>query len=191
MTIDRSLPWLVFPPAVDLANTVVKTSGGPVDLLTSEQELAVWIAAERGRVSDVESARGRLEEVRDLRDAVHGLLHARKEGRRPPPASVDAVNGASRAVPVAPVLGEDLAVSEEPVAAEPFDRFRAAIARSAIELLGRGAEALAKCGAPSCGMLFLPANARQTWCSPACGNRARVARHAARRRRRAAPGARR
>ena len=60
--IDRSLPWLVFPPAVDLANTVVVTPAGPVDLLTRPDELDVWIAAERGRVPDVKSARGRLRE---------------------------------------------------------------------------------------------------------------------------------
>ena len=182
MTVDRSLPWLVFPPAVDLANTVVTTSAGPLDLLTTEDELAVWVAAEHGRIPDVQSVRGRLEEVRDLRQAVHGLLHARASGRRPTSAVVDAVNAASRAVPVAPVVDTASGVHAEPVPAKPFDRFRAAVARSAVELVGRGEGVLAECGAPSCGMLFLPTSARQTWCSPACGNRARVARHAARRR---------
>ncbi len=182
MTVDRSLPWLVFPPAVDLPNTAVMTSGGPLDLLTSEDELAVWVAAEHDRIPDVESTRGRLEELRELRQAVHALLHARARRRRPPPTAVDVVNGASRTSPVVPILDRDLAVHEEPTAGEPFDRFRAAVARSAIELFDRGDGVLAECGAPSCGMLFLPTTARQTWCSPACGNRARVARHADRRR---------
>jgi len=182
MAVDRSLPWLVFPPAIDLANTVVMTSGGPIDLLATEEELAVWIAAEFGRIPNVDSAGGRLTEVRQLRQAVHALLHARASRRPPSRAAVDTVNAASRAVPIAPIIDHDFAVRQESTAAAPFDSFRAAVARSAIELLGRGEGTLAECAAPRCGMLFLPATARQTWCSPTCGNRARVARHAARRR---------
>jgi predicted RNA-binding Zn ribbon-like protein len=182
MVIDRSLPWLVFPPAVDLANTVVTTSGRPIDLLATEEELDVWVAAERGRIPHVESARGRLGEVRGLRQAVHALLHARASRRPPPQAVVDAVNAASRAVPIAPVIDRDLAVRAEPAVASPFEGFCAAVARSAIELFGSNEGTLAECAAPRCGMLFLPTTARQTWCSPTCGNRARVARHAARRR---------
>ncbi len=182
MTVDRSLPWLGFPPAVDLANTVVVTPAGPVDLLTTDDELAVWIQAERGRVPDVDAAHGRLPEVRELRDAVHALLHAAVHAERPPGDALDAVNEASRAARVAPVVDLDLAVRDEAVAADPFERFRAAVARSAIALVSGSGGPLAACGAPSCGMLFVPESARQTWCSPACGNRARVARHAARRR---------
>src|SRR3954447_9124809 len=37
------------------------------------------------------------------------------------------------------------------------------------------------CDAPSCGLFFERTRRNQRWCSPECGNRARVARHAARR----------
>jgi predicted RNA-binding Zn ribbon-like protein len=35
---------------------------------------------------------------------------------------------------------------------------------------------LRQCGAPGCGRWFLASRPRQRWCSPACGNRARLAR---------------
>jgi predicted RNA-binding Zn ribbon-like protein len=75
-------PWLGFPPAVDLANTVMVTSAGELDLLEDEGQLRAWIAAERGRIVGVEAACGRLTEVRALRDTIRGLLHARE--RRAP-----------------------------------------------------------------------------------------------------------
>src|ERR687896_363330 len=178
--IDRSLPWLVFPPAVDLANTIVITPKGPLDLLTNDWELDTWIKAERGRIADVGSARGRLEDVRTLRDALYDLLHASAGGRRPAGDTIHFLNAVSRAVPVAPILDQRMRIREEPSSADPFERFQSALARSAMEVVGGEHGTLAECGAPSCGMLFLRNNLRQTWCSSACGNRARVARHAAR-----------
>ena len=182
MSIDRSMPWLVFPPAVDLANTVVATGRGPVDLLATDEELDVWIDAERDRIPNVEAARGRLREVRVLRDAVHGLLHARARRERPDPAAIAGVNEASRASPAVAQIDERYEVSRLDQASSAWDGFRGVIARSAIELAGASGAALSECKAPSCGMLFLPDSGRQKWCSSSCGNRARVARHSARRR---------
>ncbi|MGH2961465.1 MAG: ABATE domain-containing protein, partial [Solirubrobacterales bacterium] len=65
--IEDNLEWLVFPPAVDLSNTVMITPAGDRDLLEREDQLAAWIAAERGRIPGVEAASGRLTEVRELR----------------------------------------------------------------------------------------------------------------------------
>ena len=188
MSIDRSMPWLVFPPAVDLANTVVSTPRGPVDLLTTDEELDAWLAAERGRIPHVEAARGRLGEVRSLRDAVYSLLHGSVRGDPPDEAAIAEVNATSRAAPTALLVGERLEVVHVDLVEEPWDGFRGAIARSAIELVGVGGVALSECGAPSCGMLFLPDSRRQKWCSAACGNRARVARHSARRLSASPPG---
>jgi predicted RNA-binding Zn ribbon-like protein len=57
----------------------------------------------------------------------------------------------------------------------------AACAASAIELLtGPDRDALRACGAPGCALLFLKDHPRRAWCSTACGNRARQARHYAR-----------
>ena len=179
---NEAFPWLGFPPAVDLANTVMVTPGGDLDLLESEDQLADWIAAERRRIPGVEAASGRLAEVRELRDCVYELLHARARGRRPPPGARRRINQISSASPLRVTLSADGRAVEEPDTRDPYSRFEAAIARSAIELAARQEDGLSVCGAPSCGMLFLPEHPRQVWCSQPCGNRARVARHAARRR---------
>src|SRR5437764_174740 len=59
----------------------------------------------------------------------------------------------------------------------------AAIAAETIQLVGgpHGAD-LHACGAPGCVLMFMRSDRRSAWCSPACGNRARQARHYARKR---------
>lgn len=176
----ETLPWLVFPPAVDLANTVMVTTAGERDLLASEEQLEDWIGAERGRIPGVEAASGRLAEVRDLRETVRELLHARARGKRPPERSRLKINAISASMPVRTALTADGRAVEEPDAADRYALFEATVARSAIEFADRRESPLRVCEAPSCGMLFLQEHPRQVWCSQACGNRARVARHAAR-----------
>jgi predicted RNA-binding Zn ribbon-like protein len=165
---NEALPWLGFPPAVDLANTVMVTPAGELDLLEDEGQLGAWIAAERGRIVGVEAASGRLPEVRALRETVRELLHARANGEPPPEKARRRVNAICASVPVRAVLTPEGRAVEEPDACDTYALFE---------------DRLSVCGAPSCGMLFLRDHSRQVWCSKACGNRARVARHAARRRR--------
>jgi predicted RNA-binding Zn ribbon-like protein len=186
----QTLPWLVFPPAVDLANTVMLTPAGERDLLTGDDQLEAWIGAERGRIPGVEAASGRLAEVRDLRETVRELLHARAGGQRPPERARLRINAISAAMPIRATLTADGRAVAEPDARDRYALFEATVARSAIELADRRESPLRLCSAPSCGMLFLQEHPRQVWCSPACGNRARVARHAARQRRRRAAGSR-
>ena len=58
------------------------------------------------------------------------------------------------------------------------------LASSTIALVsGPHADDLRKCGAPGCVLMFLKNHPRREWCSATCGNRARQARHYARRRR--------
>ena len=176
------MPWLGFPPAIDLANTVVVTPPEQADLLTTEEELAAWATAEVGRIPGVEATASRLPEVRDLRENIRRALFAAAEGRPAPPEAVEAINAASAAAPSYPVLRRGRR-EEEMDTGDEFARFRAAVARSAIEILAGGNhDLLSVCRAPSCGMLFLRKGGRQRWCCDACGNRSRVARHAQRRR---------
>jgi predicted RNA-binding Zn ribbon-like protein len=179
---DEHLPWLLFPPAVDLSNTVMVTPGGELDLLEREDQLSAWIAAERGRIPGVGAATGRLAEVRELRQWVRDLLHARARGKRLPTEARRRLNAISVAAPIQITLKSDGRVVEEPDVCDPYSLFEATVARSAIELADRGESRLCLCGAPSCGMLYLREHPQQVWCSTACGNRARVARHAARQR---------
>ena len=90
------------------------------------------------------------------------------------------MNEASAAAPRVVQL-RDAAVVESR-AGSPEDAILGAIAASAVELLGGADRDLVRvCEAPSCGLYFLAARERQQWCTPSCGNRARVARHYARR----------
>jgi predicted RNA-binding Zn ribbon-like protein len=180
--IGENLPWLIFPPAVDLSNTVKATPSGEQDLLETDDQLDAWIAAERDRIASVDAASGRLSEVRHLRGSVRDLLHARARGERLPDAARRRINAISASAPIRIALTEDGQVVEAPASGDPYALFEATVARSAIELVGRTENGLCICRAPSCGMLYLREHPRQFWCSKACGNRARVARHAARQR---------
>lgn len=181
MTIDRSFDWLGrFPLAVDIADTVRLVHGEEVELLTGDDALARWVEREVPRFPFAAAARGRLRMVRELRDAVRGVLVAQASGRPLPRHHVEHLNRASAGGPSYPAIGQ----GGEPVVVElsddHFDIFRAQVARSAFHVLNEEPADLSVCDAPSCGMLFVPASRRQRWCSSQCGNRARVARHAIR-----------
>lgn len=102
--------------------------------------------------------------------------------------ALDRLNAVSALVPVAPRLdwpdgGEPTAAYSVSGDAAPADRLAAALARSAIAFLaGPERELLRACPAPRCVRYFVKEHARQEWCKPSCGNRARVARHHARQR---------
>lgn len=174
--------WLGEPLAIDLANTVMVVrddNGDEVDLLSTPAELERWLAAEGERLHAYEAGAADLGAIRDLRDAVRGLLTAAAEGDEPPHGYLDRVNAASAAAPVAPrlALAGGRAVRAEPVRAgvAPLPDLLGALARAAIELLADTPEGeLRICRAPSCGMFYLGA---RRWCCSACGNRARAARH--------------
>jgi predicted RNA-binding Zn ribbon-like protein len=179
--VDETLPWLTFPPAVDLCNTIVVTPRGELDLLTTDQQLNVWIAAEHGRIPSVHAAAGRLHDVRNLRADLRALLYAHAHLRPLPDAPRRRVNTLSAAAPTYPTLDRAGSIIIKQTSDDQYANFAAELARSAIQLL-TNEDALAVCTAPSCGLLYPPDHPRQRWCCRACGNRARVARHAARQR---------
>ena len=125
--------------------------------------------------------------LRRLRDALRRLAAEVAGDHRPDAASAIT----DRAVAVA-VLNETCALAAAwpalvwPDAAPPRAVARSAhppvllalarLAAEAVELLTRPS-ALGACEAPGCVRYFLRDNPRRGWCSGACGNRARVARH--------------
>lgn len=196
-------PWLGAPLAIDLANSLVRIRPGETrDLLLTEAELDEWLRLERDRLPAPRRTAARLGEFRALRDALYAALSAAAAGSPPPSKAVAAINGASarsdghlrlvRAPEAATAERAPDTAPEPPAPAPaihhlgsgtPLDRALSAIARSAIELLaGPDRARLRVCPAPSCGMFYL-GRPDQAWCSTACGNRARAARHYARRRR--------
>jgi predicted RNA-binding Zn ribbon-like protein len=178
-------PWLGAPLALDLANSLVQIRPGATrDLLNSEAQLDEWLTHQRGRLPRVRPEGNRLGAFRALRDALHGALSAAAAGDPLPRSAIKAINAASSRSEgyLRLALRDGAPVVETVGSGAPLDRALSAIARSAIELLaGPDSGRLRVCGAPSCGMFYL-GRPDQEWCSTACGNRARAARHYARRR---------
>lgn len=125
----------------------------------------------------------RLPEFVALRASVRELLDASIGGGPFPAAALERLNEASARVPRRFRLEGDVPC-EVPLSAGLTPSILARIAWSAIELLGASERSrLRRCGA--CGRYFVSTRSDRRWCSDACGNRTRVARHHARRRARA------
>lgn len=178
---DRTFSWLGrFPLAVDLTDTVRVVGDQEIELLEDDAALDVWITAEVPRYPSAQAARGRLDDVRELRDLVRKLLSAHVRGESLPAWVIQAINEISARSPSFPVLSTDGDREIIEVNHDQFDLFAAEVARTLIEVISADSSHIARCNAPRCGMFFVPKNPRQRWCSPECGNRARVARHAMR-----------
>jgi predicted RNA-binding Zn ribbon-like protein len=174
--------WLGEPLAVDFANTVRRRGGDYTELLASGADLRAWVEHETPRVPDPTEydADARLEEVRELRDAIFALLLASANREPAPPGIERQVNAALAAVPLIPQLCDGTVELVAPPLTDPVDELLARTAMSAVEMLA--SPALAYCDAPSCGQFFMRSRRDQRWCGPACGTRTRVARHAMRKR---------
>jgi predicted RNA-binding Zn ribbon-like protein len=159
-------------PALRLANAKLETPGDLLGFLeeSGEVEAVAWEVSLR------------LADFGRLRDAICDLLDASIGGGPFPAAAVERLNEASERVPRVLRLDPSAGGSvERPLAGGPTATLLADAARSAIELLGGdGRSLLRRC--PACGRFFLAGRADRRWCSAACGNRTRVARHYARRR---------
>ncbi len=150
--------------------------------------MAAWLESESSVVGEAPREIAlRVSEFRALRDAVRQLLGAAAATRALPREAAALVNRISASVPTHVEL--DLTDPAGPRIAERFPvvnpaaRVLAQIARSTVRLLGtEAAGAIRVCPAPRCGRFFAAARPDQVWCCPACGNRARVARHAGRQR---------
>ncbi|MEU6371296.1 CGNR zinc finger domain-containing protein [Streptomyces sp. NPDC046931] len=118
--------------------------------------------------------------------AARGGGRASRRGRRRPPRpeDVEVVNAASAAASLWPQLS--WAAPEMPGCELRMDPSActlalAEIAHCAVRLLGGDQRLLLRaCQAPGCVLFFVANRPTREWCSAACGNRARVARHYAR-----------
>jgi predicted RNA-binding Zn ribbon-like protein len=168
--------WLGEPLAIDFANTVRRHGLEYVECLDSPRELVEWARREglRLRVRDVGS---RLHDVHELRDAVFALLLRAVRGENMPAGAQARLNAALAAVPLVPQLHAGDIVLTAAGDAPALDELLARVAAATLDVLRD--PALSFCDAPSCGQFFLRRRGDQRWCGPACGTRARVARHAA------------
>ncbi|MFF8012608.1 CGNR zinc finger domain-containing protein [Streptomyces sp. NPDC007929] len=98
----------------------------------------------------------------------------------PAEEAVRHLNEAAARAPTVPVLDwpEDATPLVHRKAVRTADDLTAALAHAVIAFLaGPDRDRLRACHAPRCVRYFLKEHPRQEWCKPACGNRARVARH--------------
>jgi predicted RNA-binding Zn ribbon-like protein len=173
------------PIAVELHNTLYAVKGLIVDGLADEASAAAWIDGLDSRlpVAARGSARGpTAQELVALRGAVRELLRVAVNGGRPPASALAAINAASAGAPRSPVVrwpsGADPVAGIDRHGASYADIVLGALAADAIGLLAGPRRAdLRTCGAPGCVLMFLKDHPRREWCSNACGNRARQARH--------------
>ena len=132
-----------------------------------------------------EPATADLGELARLRSTADGLLRAAVAGEAADAGAIDHLNVCSAAAAVAPQL--NWPVNGRPrmwlsTSGDSSAHVLGVIARSVIELLTGERARLRVCEAHGCARVYLSASSRRRWCSDACGNRVRVARHAARRR---------
>ena len=179
-------PLLGEPLALELANATYAVRGVLQDGLTTPAHLGAWLRDVRSRLSIrltdaqlVAASQDDLAEARELRDCLRALADAAVRGTRPHHSIVAALNERCRAAP----RWRELSWRGDPVATErseapPIRHALAKIADQAVDLFASAErEQIRACPAPGCVLFFLRQHARREWCSDACGNRVRAARH--------------
>jgi predicted RNA-binding Zn ribbon-like protein len=197
--VETTAPLLNEPLPVELMNTIWADRDGVHDALGEPAGTEAWLRAVAPRIGftaggidsallevDIDRLARRLTA---LRDALRRLAAEATGDPRPAAASatkgldaaVAAVNGAAREAPrwsaLAWTPGESPARLTR-TDGQAADAAVSAIAEEAIDLFGQDDRLrLRACLAPGCVLYFLKDHPRREWCSAACGNRARAARH--------------
>jgi predicted RNA-binding Zn ribbon-like protein len=171
------------PLAVELHNTLYAAGGGLVDGLADRASCDAWLAALDQRLPPGGTGAGpQPAELVALRQAVREVFGSVLAGRVPPRSSLDVINRASTRAPRAavarwrrrgqPESGWDFGQASR------SDVVLSALAADAVDIVtGPHRDDLRMCGAPGCVLAFVRQHPRREWCSDACGNRARQARH--------------
>ena len=169
--------------ALALVNTALEPRGRPLELLPDERALGAWLQT-HGITPPRQSRLGAdgLERIQQLRAAIRAVFTARAHRQAPPAEALDTINVAARLAAPVPQLRWTASgperTSTAPVDAALGDMVLAQLAADAIDTVtGETADQLRRCEAPGCNRLFLADHHRRRWCSRACGDRARVARH--------------
>jgi predicted RNA-binding Zn ribbon-like protein len=194
-----SAPLLGEPLPVELMNTLWADRDGVHDALPDAAGLTAWLSAiaRRPELADLAASPrddpAAVAEYRVLRDALRALAAYSTGDKRPIAAHADAegalavLNRASALAPSWPELEWDSKLGPRPRTRCDNTTAMAVLSRmagQAISLFSApGRAELRACYGPGCVLYFVRDHPRREWCSPVCGNRARVARHYARHRR--------
>ena len=163
-------------PALDLTATLQgRLKDSPRELLGEPEDLARWLAAAGLAPSDIACDSTAVRTARELREAIHQLVHAHLAGAKPPEHARKILNQVARRGSAPRQLSAE---GEALLSGDALQRL-AFVANEAIALLGgtdRGR--LRKCENEGCAVLFvdLSRSGARRWCSmAACGNRNKVA----------------
>jgi predicted RNA-binding Zn ribbon-like protein len=174
------------PAPVRLMSTIWADAEGIHDDLAGPADLDAWLNAVGINCHGAKATQDELRSAIRLRDAVRRLAaHATGDHR---PAAASAITDLDEAVTV---LNEHAAKLPPPAIAASPSGLRlakqapasavttslAGIAQQAVALLANHKDKLRACHAPGCVLYFVKTHPRRGWCSVACGNRARAARH--------------
>jgi predicted RNA-binding Zn ribbon-like protein len=197
--VKTSAPLLGEPLPVELMNTIWADRDGVHDSLADPEEAIAWLSAVASRIdvtfeddltlaSDDDRAR-LARSLQRLRDSLRRLAAEATSDDRPAASSpTQDTRSAAAELNRAAAAAPRWSVIELLDGAVPRRATRSAksapeaaisqIADAAIALLtGPERESLRACHAPGCVLYFVKQHPRREWCSSACGNRARVARH--------------
>jgi predicted RNA-binding Zn ribbon-like protein len=187
------------PLSVVFANTVYAEHGTLRDTVDTPEKLAAWLGRHRAALSALTDpvppmtlsavsplSVADLADFLALRDAIRVLIDTVVDEAPAAPEALAVLNRCAIRVPAWPELVPGPADGRfrrrlRGAAGRPAYGALGTLARDAIDLLsGEDVVLLRACQAPGCVQYFRKDHHRRNWCSPACGNRARVAKHYAR-----------
>jgi predicted RNA-binding Zn ribbon-like protein len=196
---DTAAPLLGEPVAVELMNTIWADREGVHDALDGPAEASAWLRAIRHAAESVITADASaplptlgddlIDRLRTLRDALRRLAAEATSDPRSAANSpiadiataVDELNNAAAAAPSWSRLHWPRRVKAPArtlhAAATADEALLSQIAENGIALFSENRSQLRACLGPGCILYFVKHHPRREWCSAACGNRARVARH--------------
>jgi predicted RNA-binding Zn ribbon-like protein len=185
---QRGMPVPPAPLAIRFANTRYGVRSTVREGLATPQKLEEWLRANAQSLADAGApmadqasvSAADLARFVSLRDSIASLARAVAHSGPLDLTQVAQVNETAALVPSWPELlvGKDGITVVHRSGHTGGLPALSAIARDAVQLLGGpDRDAIRACQAPGCVQLFIKDGARRVWCSAACGNRARVARH--------------
>lgn len=168
-------------------NTVWADTAGIHDDLTTADDLLDWLVATGVSERINSCSRRELQRARLFRDALRRLAaFLTDDPRKAAQSQLTDLDEAMNAVNALTADNQpdrltlrhgQLALADE-TSASPATTALAKVATDAVHLLtGPDAPRIRACQAPGCVLYFVKAHPRREWCSEACGNRTRAARH--------------
>lgn len=166
-------------PALDFAATLRARRTVRFEMFVTPDRLNAWYV-ESGLVDAVSPGQeADVEQARAVREAVYGLITARRLGEEYDGAALTVVNNAARKPPAVP----QLTPSGRWTQATPEEAL-SMVARHAVELLsGPDVPLLKECGNPECTRTYIDRSRgmRRQWCGmESCGNKIKAAAYRAR-----------